>query len=61
MGAKDVRSENKSNKGDIMDRSRPRFSDRGLSVFCFALKLSCLSSFWHVDRSEMAPRVIVVA
>ncbi len=37
-----------------MDRSGPRFSDRGLSVFYFALKLSCLSSFWGPDRSEMA-------
>ena len=43
------------------DRSGPRFSDRGLSVFCFALKLSCLSSLWCPDRSEMAPRAIVFA
>ncbi len=33
-------------------RGGPRFSDRGLSVFCFALKLSCLSSLWCPDRAE---------
>ena len=43
------------------NRSGPRFSDRGLSVFCFALKLSCLPSLWGPDRTEMAPRAIVFA
>ena len=38
-----------------------RFSDRALSVFCFALKLSCLSSLWRADRSAMAPRAIIFA